>query len=280
RPRHVADARNPARGSSGAAGALDGCRGRPAATRRRLPGGRGSGIGPQEPACRSRGGRGRPHAQRPWTLRPAGHRDVRPSRRARPDPGDRFRRRSGSAGRIAAPARLRGHPLSRRQRGVTGPGGRPPRGGDGSASFGPVRLMELAGILPGASIAREAQDVEVAGVRSDSRSIRPGDLFVAIRGAKFDGFAHVEDAVARGAVAIVSDRAAKPGVAVPWVRVEAPRRVLGELSARLHGNPSEKLVLSGVTGTNGKTSTATLIEAILARRYGKAGLLATTVYRT
>jgi len=140
--------------------------------------------------------------------------------------------------------------------------------------------MELAGILPGASIAREAQDVEVAGVRSDSRSIRPGDLFVAIRGARFDGFAHVEDAVARGAVAIVSDRAAKPGVAVPWVRVEAPRRVLGELSARLHGNPSEKLVLSGVTGTNGKTSTATLIEAILARRYGKAGLLATTVYRT
>jgi UDP-N-acetylmuramoyl-L-alanyl-D-glutamate--2,6-diaminopimelate ligase len=143
-----------------------------------------------------------------------------------------------------------------------------------------VKLMELAGILPGVSIAREAQDVEVAGVQNDSRRIRPGDLFVAIRGAKFDGFAHVEDAVARGAVAVVSDRPTKPGVAVAWIRVEAPRRALGELSARLRGNPAEKLVLAGVTGTNGKTSTATLIEAILSRRFGRAGLLATTLYRT
>ena len=143
-----------------------------------------------------------------------------------------------------------------------------------------MRLMELVGLLPGVAVAPETQDVDVAGVESDSRRIRPGDLFVTIRGAKFDGFAHVEDALARGAVAVVSDRPAKEGVSVPWVRVEAPRRALGELSARLHGNPAEKLVLAAVTGTNGKTSTATLLEAILARRYGKAGLLATTVYRT
>ena len=143
-----------------------------------------------------------------------------------------------------------------------------------------MRLMELAAILPGVAIAPEAQDVEVAGVRSDSRTVQPGDVFVAIRGAKFDGFAHVEAAVARGAVAVVSDRASKAGVSVPWIRVESPRRSLGELAARLHGNPAEKLVLAGVTGTNGKTSTTTLIEAILARRYGSAGLLATTVYRT
>jgi UDP-N-acetylmuramoyl-L-alanyl-D-glutamate--2,6-diaminopimelate ligase len=143
-----------------------------------------------------------------------------------------------------------------------------------------VRLMELAGILPGVTIAPDAQDVEVAGVQSDSRQVRPGDLFVAIRGAKSDGLAHVEDALARGAVAFVSDRPAKAGVSTPWIRVEAPRRARGELSARLRGNPAEKLVLAGVTGTNGKTSTTTLLAAILERRFGKAGLLATTVYRT
>lgn len=143
-----------------------------------------------------------------------------------------------------------------------------------------MKLMDLAAVLPGVDVAPEARAVEVDRVSSDSRRVRPGDLFVALRGAKSDGFAHVPEAIARGAVAVVSDRAAPEGVAVPWVRVEAPRRALAQLAAELHGHPAEHLVLAAVTGTNGKTSTTTLIEAILARRYGQAGLLATTVYRT
>jgi len=140
--------------------------------------------------------------------------------------------------------------------------------------------MELAAALPGAEIAPAARDLEVARVTSDSRQVRPGDLFVAVRGEKQDGLAFAAEAMTRGAVAVASDRPAPEGAPVPWIRVEAPRRALALLCARLDGDPAEKLVLAGVTGTNGKTSTAVLLEAILARHYGKAGFLGTIGYRT
>lgn len=140
--------------------------------------------------------------------------------------------------------------------------------------------MELAAVLAGAEVRPAIRDLEVKGVTGDSRGVRPGDLFVAIRGAKSDGLSHVPDAVRRGAVAVVSDRPAPAGAGVPWLSVAAPRRALALLAARFNGDPAEKLVLAGVTGTNGKTSTTTLLEAILARRYGKAGFLGTVGYRT
>src|SRR5262249_30611207 len=159
--------------------------------------------------------------------------------------------------------------------------GRTLRGGDGSAPIRSVTLMELADVLPGAEIDSSARGLEIRGVTSDSRRVRDGDLFVAIRGTKADGLAYVPEALARGAVAVVADRAAPSGGApVPWISVPEPRRALARLAARLHGDPAEKLVLAGVTGTNGKTSTTVLLEAILARRYGAAGFLGTIGYRT
>ncbi|MEX0881235.1 MAG: UDP-N-acetylmuramoyl-L-alanyl-D-glutamate--2,6-diaminopimelate ligase [Thermoanaerobaculia bacterium] len=140
--------------------------------------------------------------------------------------------------------------------------------------------MELAAVLPGVRIAPAAQDLEVERVVSDSRQVGPGDLFVAVSGAKTDGLAHVPEALDRGAVAIVCDRPASAGAAVPWFRVPSARRALALLSARVHGDPTERLVLAGVTGTNGKTSTAVLLEAMLKRHYGKAGFLGTIGYRT
>ncbi len=160
--------------------------------------------------------------------------------------------------------------------------------------------MELVDALPGAVVAPEARkivaaegtgslvasegtrSIDVARIESDSRRVRPGDLFVALRGVKTDGLEFVSDAIARGAVAIVSDRPVPSGMSqgVPWIRVASARRALALLAAELHGHPAEKLVLAAVTGTNGKTSTTTLLDAILARRYGETGLLATTVYRT
>jgi UDP-N-acetylmuramoyl-L-alanyl-D-glutamate--2,6-diaminopimelate ligase len=140
--------------------------------------------------------------------------------------------------------------------------------------------MELAAVLPGAEISPAARDVEVKGITGDSRGVVPGDLFVALRGAKSDGLAYVPDAIRRGAVAVVSDRPAPVGAAVPWLSVAEPRRAMALAAAHLNGNPAEKLVLAGVTGTNGKTSTTTLLESILARRYGKAGFLGTVGYRT
>ena len=143
-----------------------------------------------------------------------------------------------------------------------------------------MKLMELAAVLPGAETVPAARDLEVQRVTGDSRLVQPGDLFFALRGAKADGLAHVAEAVRRGAVAVVSDRPAPEGAAVPWLSVPAPRRALALAAASLAGHPAEKLVLAGVTGTNGKTSTARLLEAILARRYGKAGFLGTIGYRT
>jgi UDP-N-acetylmuramoyl-L-alanyl-D-glutamate--2,6-diaminopimelate ligase len=152
-----------------------------------------------------------------------------------------------------------------------------------------VTLVELAAALPGAEmtnaasetvLGRVVRDPTVTRVESDSRRIRPGDLFVAIRGEKSDGFAHAGEALARGAVGVVSDRPSPEGIAAPWIRIAEPRRAMGLLAARLAGDPAERLVLAGVTGTNGKTTTATLLEAILRERYGAAGFLGTVGYRT
>ena len=140
--------------------------------------------------------------------------------------------------------------------------------------------MELAAVLPGVVIAPAAQDLDVRRVVNDSRQVAPGDLFVAVSGAKTDGLAHVPEALERGAIAIISDRPAPSRTRAPWIRVPSARRALALLSARIHGDPAERLVLAGVTGTNGKTSTAVLLEAMLERHYGKAGFLGTIGYRT
>jgi UDP-N-acetylmuramoyl-L-alanyl-D-glutamate--2,6-diaminopimelate ligase len=144
--------------------------------------------------------------------------------------------------------------------------------------------MELLSVLPEAETRQAGQDPEIGHVRHDSRQVLPGDLFVAIRGSKTDGYDHVREALARGAAAIVSSHPAPDSVvslaSVSWVRVAQPRRALALLAARRAGNPAEKLVLSAVTGTNGKTTTTMLLEALLARHYGRSGFLGTVAYRT
>jgi UDP-N-acetylmuramoyl-L-alanyl-D-glutamate--2,6-diaminopimelate ligase len=134
--------------------------------------------------------------------------------------------------------------------------------------------------VPDSSFSPAARDLKITGVSQDSRTVRPGELFVAVRGEKADGWAHAAQAAANGAAAVVSERPAPEGFPVPWVRVRVARVALGRLAARLAGDPAEKLVLAAVTGTNGKTTTAMLLEAILARRYGRAGFVGTVAYRT
>jgi UDP-N-acetylmuramoyl-L-alanyl-D-glutamate--2,6-diaminopimelate ligase len=145
-----------------------------------------------------------------------------------------------------------------------------------------VTLVELLAALPEAEVSGPPPAGQVSRVVHDSRRVVKGDLFVAIRGEKADGQDFVRQAVSRGTAAVVSDRPAPPELAsaVPWVRVAAPRRALGRLAARLAGDPAEKLVLAGVTGTNGKTTTTALLEALLTRRHGRAGFLGTVAYRT
>jgi UDP-N-acetylmuramoyl-L-alanyl-D-glutamate--2,6-diaminopimelate ligase len=142
--------------------------------------------------------------------------------------------------------------------------------------------MELLSVLPETDVARPTLDPDITRVLSDSRRIRAGDLFVALRGEKADGFDYVNEAISRGAAAVVSDRPAPAGVrdSIAWVRVEDPRRAVALLAAKHAGNPARKLVLAAVTGTNGKTTTTILLEALLARRYGRSGFLGTIGYRT
>lgn len=143
-----------------------------------------------------------------------------------------------------------------------------------------MKLVELLSVLPDSSFPPAANDVEVTGISADSRTVSPGMLFVTVRGEHADGLDYAKEAARRGAAAILSDRPAPEGMSVPWVRVGAPRRALALLSARLAGDPAEKLVLAAVTGTNGKTTTAMLLESILARHYGSSGFVGTVAYRT
>jgi len=143
-----------------------------------------------------------------------------------------------------------------------------------------VNLSELLTAVPDSSFSPAVRDLKITGVSQDSRTVRPGELFVAVRGEKADGWEYAAQAAANGAAAVVSERPAPEGFPVPWVRVRVARVALARLAARLAGDPAEKLVLAAVTGTNGKTTTAMLLEAILARRYGRAGFVGTVGYRT
>jgi UDP-N-acetylmuramoyl-L-alanyl-D-glutamate--2,6-diaminopimelate ligase len=141
-----------------------------------------------------------------------------------------------------------------------------------------MRLSELVrGLgLPGPA----GSDPEVSGVAHDSRTVEPGDLYAALPGQRFDGRAFVPQAVAKGAVAVVGP-APEPGqeAGVPWLVTDDPRALLGPLAARAYGHPDRELLMAGVTGTNGKSTVATLLVAIFEAAGHPAGFLGTLGYR-
>lgn len=136
-----------------------------------------------------------------------------------------------------------------------------------------VRGFGLAGDL--------GPDPEISGVAHDSRRVAPGDLYVALVGERFDGRKFVPEALARGAVAVIGPEpeAGTPVLPVPWLVAEAPRDLLGPIAARVYDEPHLELALVGVTGTNGKTTVASLVAAMLDAAGKPAGFLGTTGYR-
>jgi UDP-N-acetylmuramoyl-L-alanyl-D-glutamate--2,6-diaminopimelate ligase len=120
-----------------------------------------------------------------------------------------------------------------------------------------IRLSDLAAAT-GAS--RTGGDVEVRGIAVDSRAVRPGDLFVAQRGARSDGLAFAAEAERRGAVALCAEREHER---LPSLVVPDPRAAVPLLAATIYGHPARDLRLVGITGTLGKTSTALLIQSAL-----------------
>ncbi len=121
--------------------------------------------------------------------------------------------------------------------------------------------------------------VSISALTCDSRMVRPGVLFFALRGVQTDGHRYVDQAVAAGAAAVVLEDAAFAPAGIPWVKVPDGRTAMGHMAASFNGDPTATLPLVGITGTNGKTTTTYLIEAILAAAGRQAAVLGTISYR-
>jgi UDP-N-acetylmuramoyl-L-alanyl-D-glutamate--2,6-diaminopimelate ligase len=142
-----------------------------------------------------------------------------------------------------------------------------------------LQLQSLLRDVPGARIAGEATTA-IRGLAYDSRAVEPGFLFAALEGETRDGHDFLEMARARGAAAILSSRPADPRYAdLAWVQVEDDRRGLALVARNYYGRPDERLLMVGVTGTNGKTTVCHLLEAGLREAGMKPCLLGTVSYR-
>jgi UDP-N-acetylmuramoyl-L-alanyl-D-glutamate--2,6-diaminopimelate ligase len=140
--------------------------------------------------------------------------------------------------------------------------------------------MRFTQLIDGAEILERQGDAEVRGLQYDSRKISGGDCFVAMRGETTDGNRYIDAAIRAGAVAVVTDAAGeRPREGVAWARVPHGRRALARLSANLFHKPAERLRISGITGTNGKTTTGYLLDSILSAAGRKTALFGTIEYR-
>jgi UDP-N-acetylmuramoyl-L-alanyl-D-glutamate--2,6-diaminopimelate ligase len=125
-------------------------------------------------------------------------------------------------------------------------------------------LQELMDNVPGIDLEGEAR-VQITGISYDSRRVVPGDLFVALKGAKTDGALFIREAIQKGAVALASDHEFAFRPPVPALRVGDARQFLAQASRCLFQDPASRLRLTAITGTNGKTTTCYLMDAIFRR---------------
>ncbi len=142
-----------------------------------------------------------------------------------------------------------------------------------------MRLIDLTGAVPGARLLATGTDgdADVAVIRYRSSDISPGDVFACLVGARADGHDFAADAVARGAVALVVQRALD--LPVPQVVVPNARVAMARMGALLAGNPSEHMTVVGITGTNGKTTSAYLTQSVLQAAGLQCGLIGTIELR-
>jgi UDP-N-acetylmuramyl-tripeptide synthetase len=132
-----------------------------------------------------------------------------------------------------------------------------------------VPVMHFAGL----------EDQIIDSVHYDSRTVTPGGLFVAIQGHRWDGYTYIEEAIENGAVAVLTEKewSGRPSISV--AQVENARRALAAVSSAFYGDPCRELCMIGITGTNGKTTTAYLMESILNAAGLEVGVIGTINYR-
>ena len=139
--------------------------------------------------------------------------------------------------------------------------------------------MNFQQLLYGAEVLSHRGNPDVSGIEYDSRRVKRGDAFVAMRGESSDGNKFIDKAIAAGAIATVTDSATEqPRDGVAWAQVLHGRRALARLSANFYKRPAERLSVIGVTGTNGKSTTAFLLEAILTAAGRNSALVGTIEY--
>ena len=138
-----------------------------------------------------------------------------------------------------------------------------------------MRINDLVKNIDAVSITG-AENPVIDNIEFDSRKVKPDTLFVAVKGTKSDGHDFINDAVASGAVAVICEALPeKAGTNICWIKTNDSARALGIVSSEFFGNPSASLKLTGVTGTNGKTTIATLLYRMFTRLGYKCGLFST-----
>jgi UDP-N-acetylmuramoyl-L-alanyl-D-glutamate--2,6-diaminopimelate ligase len=143
-----------------------------------------------------------------------------------------------------------------------------------------MQAMIFQRLLDGVEVLSWHGDVNATGLAYDSRRVRPGDLFVAIKGEQTDGNGYIDAALKAGAIAVVTDSQSEPERPnVAWAVVTNGRRALARLSANFFHHPAEKVAITGITGTNGKTTTSYLLESILQASGRKSAVVGTIEYR-
>ncbi|MBI5308467.1 MAG: UDP-N-acetylmuramoyl-L-alanyl-D-glutamate--2,6-diaminopimelate ligase [Planctomycetes bacterium] len=141
-----------------------------------------------------------------------------------------------------------------------------------------MKLCELCQCLTGCKI-HDYVENEVTGITHDSRKVKKGYLFVAIQGYKVDGHDFITDAMVNGAVAVVVEKKCEVAPHVPQIVVSDARRALACMSSLFYDNPSSKMTITGITGTNGKTTTSYFTKAIIEASGNEAGLIGTIQYQ-
>jgi UDP-N-acetylmuramoyl-L-alanyl-D-glutamate--2,6-diaminopimelate ligase len=157
---------------------------------------------------------------------------------------------------------------------------RPP--GTRPADAPPIALAALADLV-GAPVSGAAEGIEIRGVTLASDEVEPGDLYAALSGARTHGARFAADAATRGAVAVLTDSTGADEAAaagLPVCVVDDPRALLGAVADRVYGSPSSRIQVLGITGTNGKTTTAYLVESGLAAAGLGTGLIGTVQTQT
>jgi UDP-N-acetylmuramoyl-L-alanyl-D-glutamate--2,6-diaminopimelate ligase len=137
-------------------------------------------------------------------------------------------------------------------------------------------MSTLAEILSGVPVPAEIAAAQVSGVAYDSRKVGPGFLFFAFPGKHVDGGVFAAQALERGALAIVSDSPRPADFNGFWIHVEHGRHALAVAARNFYGKPDERIAITGITGTNGKTTTTYILDSIL-RGAGHTTLLAGTI---